>query len=104
MKTIELVKITKKASAFAALMSSEQKDALILSMADALEADMDAIIESNRSDLEKAKGTVSDVMLDRLFLDEKRIRAMASGMREIAKLKSTVARISAKLFAPTDLL
>ncbi|MBR5554097.1 MAG: glutamate-5-semialdehyde dehydrogenase [Clostridia bacterium] len=104
MKTIELVKITKKASAFAALMSSEQKDALILSMADALEADMDAIIESNRSDLEKAKGTVSDVMLDRLFLDEKRIRAMASGMREIAKLKSTVGEDISETVRPNGLV
>ncbi len=104
MKTIDLVKITKEASVSAAKMTCAEKDALILSMADALEADISLIIEKNSTDIEKAKGIVSDVMLDRLFLDEKRIRAMASGMREIAKLRSSVGEDISETVRPNGLV
>lgn len=104
MKTIDLVKITKEASLSAAKMTAAEKNTLILSMADALDANIDVIIEKNGSDIEKAKGTVSDVMLDRLFLDEKRIRAMSAGMREIAKLKSSVGEDISETIRPNGLV
>ena len=104
MKTIDLVKITKKASYNAAKMTCQQKDALILSMADALENGIPEILESNERDIQNARGTVSNVMLDRLMLDEKRIRAMASGMREIAKLKSTVGEDISETVRPNGLV
>ena len=40
------------------------------------------ILAANREDLAAAKGTMSDVMLDRLALDETRIAAMADGIRQ----------------------
>ena len=85
-------------------MTVDEKNALILSMAEALEADIPYILEQNKSDIEKSRGVVSDVMLDRLFLDEKRICAMASGMREIAKLESTVGEDISETVRPNGLV
>ena len=62
-------------------------EALIL-MAEALEESTARILSENEKDIEAARGTVSEVMIDRLALSEKRIRAMADGIREIAALPS----------------
>ena len=41
------------------------------------------ILAANALDMEAAKGKISDVMLDRLYLDASRIEAMATGIREV---------------------
>ena len=58
-----------------------------------MESDIDHILEQNRLDLEQAKGTVSDVMLDRLMLNEQRIAGMAEGVRDVIHLPDPVGRI-----------
>lgn len=50
----------------------------------------DKILEANKADIEKARGTVSEVMLDRLMLNTERIAAMADGIRSVAKLPDPV--------------
>ena len=62
-------------------------------MADALIKNADAIIEANKIDVQNASGTVSDVMIDRLMLDNKRIEAMADGMRQVAALPEPCGRV-----------
>lgn len=62
-------------------------------MAEALEANEAAILAANSADLEAAKGTVSNVMLDRLLLTPARIKGMADGIREVVKLPDPVGRI-----------
>ena len=59
-------------------------------MADALLEQEQAILSANALDLEAAKGTVSQVMLDRLLLTGSRIAAMAQGIREVAALPDPV--------------
>ena len=66
-------------------LTTDQKNAALLAMADALEANVDAILAANALDMEKAKGTVSTVMLDRLLLTPARIKGMADGIREVVK-------------------
>ena len=76
-----------------ARLTSEQKNAALNAMADALleyEAD---ILAANALDLEAAKGTVSDVMLDRLLLTPARIAGMAQGIREVAALPDPLGHI-----------
>ena len=41
---------------------------------------------ANVLDMEAAKGKISDVMLDRLYLDASRIQAMATGIRDVVAL------------------
>ena len=74
-------------------LTTGQKNAALLAMADALEANVDSILAANALDMEKAKGTVSTVMLDRLLLTPARIKGMADGIREVVKLPDPVGRL-----------
>ena len=76
-----------------ACLTEQQKNAGLHAMADALLAAQAAILEANAQDLETAKGTVSDVMLDRLSLSPARIAAMAEGIRQVAALPDPVGRV-----------
>ena len=76
-----------------AQLTTEQKNAALLAMAQALLDNTDAILAANAQDMEAAKGTVSDVMLDRLQLTETRIAGMADGIRQVAALPDPVGNI-----------
>lgn len=91
MKT--MLEAAKAAKTEIARLTSDQKNAALNAMADALvefEAD---ILAANALDLEAAKGTVSDVMLDRLQLTSARIAGMAQGIREVAQLPDPVGMV-----------
>ena len=79
-----------------AQLTTEEKNAALLAMAQALLDSSDAILEANAQDMEAAKGTVSDVMLDRLQLTKARIEGMAEGIRQVAKLPDPVGNILEK--------
>ena len=74
-------------------LSTERKNAALEAMAAALEACAGQILAANTLDMEKAKGTVPDVMLDRLLLTKERISAMAKGIREVMALPDPVGQI-----------
>ena len=91
MKT--MLENAKKAKFEIAVLSAEEKNRALYAMADALIANQGAILAANTLDLEAAKGTVSDVMLDRLLLTTARIAGMAKGIREVAALPDPVGRL-----------
>ena len=74
-------------------LSTAQKNRALEAMAAALEESMQQILSANALDMEKAKGTVPGVMLDRLLLTEARIGAMAKGIREVVALPDPVGKI-----------
>ena len=74
-------------------LTEDRKNEALEAMAAALIKDTEAILEENKKDLEAAKGLISDVMLDRLMLNEARIRDMAEGIRDIIKLPDPVGKI-----------
>ncbi len=80
----------KAAKAEIAQLGTEQKNLALLAMADALIANQEAILSANAQDMDLAKKTISDVMLDRLRLTPERISAMAQGIREVAELPDPV--------------
>ena len=90
---IEMLKNAKAAKATVSLLSTEQKNAALLAMADALVANQEAILAANAQDLAAAEGTVPQVMLDRLLLNADRIAGMAQGIRDVAKLPDPVGHI-----------
>ena len=90
---IEMLKNAKAAKATVSLLSTEEKNAALLAMADALIANQDAILAANAQDLAAAEGTVPQVMLDRLLLNADRIAGMAQGIRDVAKLPDPVGHI-----------
>ena len=91
MKT--MLEHAKAAKTEIARLTTEQKNAALHAMADALIANEPDILAANALDLEAAKGTVSDVMLDRLQLTSARIAGMAEGIRQVAALPDPVGRI-----------
>ena len=103
MTTLEMLKNAKAAWPELATAGTEKKNAALLAMADALEKDCAAILEANAADVEAARGSISDVMLDRLRLDEKRIAGMADGVRQVAGLPDPVGRVITRADRPNGL-
>ncbi len=67
MTTLELVKVTKAVWGSIRDASPEEKNRILLAMADALQQDADSILAANEQDMDKARGGISEVMLDRLL-------------------------------------
>lgn len=83
-----------KAASRVLATAGAKKDAALLSIADGLVANADKIINANRVDLEQARaGGMSESMLDRLTLNEARIKDMAEGARQVAAQTDPIGRI-----------
>ncbi len=93
MTTHEILTAAKKASKAIALLDTDGKNRAIENMASALEKHTKDILDANALDVKNAEGTISQVMIDRLSLNEDRILAMAKGMREVAALPDPVGKI-----------
>ncbi|RKY59118.1 MAG: glutamate-5-semialdehyde dehydrogenase [Candidatus Latescibacterota bacterium] len=95
----------KEASRKMAFASTQLKNDALLRMAEKVEGRMEELREANRKDLQagREKG-LSSAMLDRLELTEKRIRAMAQGLREVAALPDPVGMIERMVRRPNGLL
>ena len=90
----QLAQQAKAASRGLAKLSAADKNAALLAMADALQASAPALQVANAKDMTTgAQMGLSAAMLDRLKLDDKRIAAMAKGLREVAALPDPVGRI-----------
>ncbi|MBO5954100.1 MAG: glutamate-5-semialdehyde dehydrogenase [Oscillospiraceae bacterium] len=93
MTTMELLRTAKACAPCLAAASTEVKNQALLAMADALEAHTESILAANALDMEAAAEHISSVMLDRLKLDSGRIKGMAEGIRQVAKLPDPVGRV-----------
>ena len=101
--TLEILKNAKAAARELALLSPAQKNEALLKMADALEENAEEILSANALDVERAKGVLSEVMIDRLRLDKKRISGMAKGIREVADLPDPIGAVLEKNTLPNGL-
>lgn len=93
MTTLEILKSAAAVRPRLALLTEAEKNNALAKMADALVADTAAILAANAIDKENAKGKISDVMIDRLALDEKRIMGMADGIRALIDLPDPVGKV-----------
>ena len=103
MTTLELLKKTQGAWGSLRNLEPEAKNRLLLAMADSLEAGCGDILARNADDMAAARGHISDVMLDRLKLDEGRVAAMAEGIRAVAALPDPVGRVLAEFHRPNGM-
>ncbi|ASZ08555.1 glutamate-5-semialdehyde dehydrogenase [Enterococcus thailandicus] len=77
-----------------ALMSTTDKNDLLLKMADAIEENQVAILEANKEDLTHAtQNKISETMQDRLRLTSERIHSMAEEMRKVAQLDDPIGKV-----------
>lgn len=94
----------KIASRAMANLSSSVKNELLLKMADALEQATDTLQQENAKDLEVGRTNgLSGAMLDRLELNDERIKGMADGLREVAALPDPVGEVTGMWKRPNDL-
>jgi glutamate-5-semialdehyde dehydrogenase len=99
-----LAKQAKAASRELAKLTTREKNDCLLAMADALEKNSAALTEANARDMDAAaENGLPPAMLDRLKLDDKRIAAMAKGLREVAALPDPVGRILNERVRPNGL-
>lgn len=91
--TLEILKRAKAAARKVALLSTEAKNNALEAMASALESSIPRILEANAIDVNTAKASLSDVMIDRLVLTESRIKGMADGIRNVISLPDPTDRV-----------
>ncbi|EMH4164296.1 glutamate-5-semialdehyde dehydrogenase [Pluralibacter gergoviae] len=92
---LEQMGIAAKAASYKlALLSSREKNRVLEHIADALEAQADAILTANARDLDDARANgLSDALLDRLTLTPARLSAIASDVRQVCKLADPVGQV-----------
>jgi glutamate-5-semialdehyde dehydrogenase len=99
-----LAQQAKAASRELAKLGTQEKNACLLAMADALEENASALKQANALDMELGANLgLSSAMLDRLKLDDKRIAGMAKGLREVAALRDPVGRLLDERVRPNGL-
>ena len=103
MTTREILQKTKAAWGCIRSAGAEEKNRLLLSMAESLLQHADTILYENAHDLEQARGLISEVMLDRLRLSADRLEGMASGIRDAAALPDHTGRILEEITRPNGL-
>ena len=91
--TQELFEIVKKSKKSINTAITVEKNQALEEMANQLWLSRADILAANELDMAAAKGKISDVMLDRLYLDEERIAAMAEGIRQLIDLDDPVGQV-----------
>ncbi len=90
----EIGKRAKDAAAKLAVTSTEDKNRILLAMANALRENCDKILEANAIDIENGrKNNMSESLIDRLMLNKDRIEGMAKGIEDVINLSDPVGRI-----------
>lgn len=95
-----IAKTAKIAQRKLALLSENEKNEIIIAMADALENNIDKILEENKKDIDNLKNTK---MRDRLILSPERISAIADGVRKVALLPDPVGKTENTVLRPNGL-
>ena len=104
MTVLEQMKASKAAAPKLALADSKLKNDALTAMADCLISRMDDILAANKEDMDAARGSMSEVKLDRLLLTKERIEGMAQGIREVIDLPDPAGEELARVDRPNGLV
>jgi glutamate-5-semialdehyde dehydrogenase len=104
-EVVSKAKLVKDASYKAALLTAEDRVKILNAMANALSKNKELIKKENNMDVElgKAKG-LSETLIDRLILNDKRIDEMITGLKEVAAMKDELGNIVEMNKRPNGLL
>ena len=93
-RLIEMGQAAKKASVVIAKLTTPEKNKALIASAEALENNIEKILEANKKDVDAAvESGIKGAFIDRLTLTEKRVREMADGLRDVAKLDDPVGEV-----------
>lgn len=97
-------KNARKASQILTLANSDLKNSALEAMAVDIEENKENILEANIKDVEKAKANnISKSFLDRLILNNERIKSISDGLREIIKIEDPIGQTMSKWDRPNGL-
>ncbi len=95
----------KKASSQLAHLNTDEKNRILLLVADLLEEQADRILEANQSDLEQAAEMgLKGAIVDRLTLNKDRIKGISDGLRAVVGLEDPIGEIELMKKRPNGLL
>lgn len=101
---VEMGKNAKTASRVLATLKTEQKNSVLHIIADEIEANADFILAQNEKDIAEGKAAgLSQAILDRLLLTEKRVAALADDTRSVADLSDPVGSVIEARVLPNGL-
>lgn len=105
MTVTEMAASAKKAALVLARLNTATKNRALEAMAQALEQNIDAIVEANRRDLEFSKNeNIAAPLIARLAVDAHKVNSMAQGIRSVAKLADPVGRVQGTTELDKDLV
>jgi len=90
----EMGQAAKGASVVLAKLRTPEKNKALIVSAEALEKNIDVVLEANKKDVDTAiESGIKGAFIDRLTLTEKRIKEMANGLRDVAKLDDPIGEV-----------
>lgn len=103
MEIEKICSCARNASYKLASCKSEEKNRILLSIADGIEEQRESIKKANAVDIANAKGVLSEAMIDRLTLTDERIDLMAEGVRQVVALDDPVGKVVREWTMPNGL-
>jgi glutamate-5-semialdehyde dehydrogenase len=98
-------KKAREASGQLAHLNTEEKNRILMGVADLLEQQTEMILDANRADLEQARVMgLKGAIVDRLMLNEERVASMAEGLRAVVQLEDPIGEIEEMKKRPNGLL
>jgi glutamate-5-semialdehyde dehydrogenase len=101
LSTHDKLQRARNAASSLAQLSTADKNSILLAMADAIEASQ-SILEANKADLDSSG--LAGAMRDRLQLTPERVRAMAEGVRDVARLADPIYEVLSEWTRPNGLI
>ena len=100
---LKIGKNAKEASRVVSLLDPKLKNEILKAASENLQHNSSIIIDENRKDVEENKDKLTSATLDRLVLDEKRIKSMCEGLEDISRLDDPIGKILDKWDRPNGL-
>ena len=100
---LKIGKNAKEASRVVSLLGPKLKNEILKAASENLQHNSSIIIDENRKDVEENKDKLTSATLDRLVLDEKRIKSMCEGLEDISRLDDPIGKILDKWDRPNGL-
>ena len=100
---LKIGKNAKEASRVVSLLDPKLKNEILKAASENLQHNSSMIIDENKKDVEENKDKLTSATLDRLVLDEKRIKSMCEGLEDISRLDDPIGKILDKWDRPNGL-
>lgn len=100
---LNIGKNAKEASRVVSLLDPKLKNEILKAASENLQHNSSVIIDENKKDVEENKDKLTSATLDRLVLDEKRIKSMCEGLEDISRLDDPIGKILDKWDRPNGL-